>query len=283
MRAVLLSIGFLAFLLGNVAEACSVGPAPPSPKIGPGVVVFAGVVEGYVDEGYALPIDFLKGKPTAAGLKVRVTEGVVRAQAGTLMDVYPMGHGPDCKSRPYGIDTVQERYRVGTTVAVVAFSEPGEVGIPTTVRSFEIGNHGITDSGPADDPHTANGTINFAQVSKFLHSGVESTEDWHRRYAARAFQYYETYKSLALLESATDEPSKVMELENIRYYYGYQCMMVRYARNLFVDLVHNTRLSESAQTRVLAELPAVLPKDFYPEGYKGALKGTVFEGYCEDN
>lgn len=282
MGALLLSIGFLAFLFGNVAAACSVGPAPPASKIGPSVVVFAGVVEGYVDEGYALPIDLLKDKPTAAGLRVRVTEGVARAQAGALMDVYPMGHGPDCKSRPYGIGTVQERYRVGTTVAVVAFSEPGEVGIPTTVRSFEIGNHGIT-AVPADYPRTANGTMNFAQVSKFSRAGVESTEDWQRRYAARAFQYYETYKSLALLESATDESSKVLELENIRYYYGYQCMMVRYARNLFVELVHNARLSEIAQTRVLAELPAVLPSDFYPQGYKGALKGTVFEGYCEDN
>jgi len=267
MRTELLFMGLFGILVGNVAKACSIGPAPPPTRIEPTAVVFAGVVEGYLDEGYALPMDLLKGKSTAAGVRVRVTEGVTRAKTGTVVDVFPSGHGTDCKSRPYNISMVRERYRIGTSLAVVAFSDPQTVEFPTVAHSFDIGNHEIAIV-PTDYPRTANGTMDFAKVSKVSRASVESIEYRRRLYADRAFQYYETYKSLALLGSVIEESRKIMELSNIRYYYGYQCMMDSYARDAFVELVRNTGLSESVQARVLAETPRF-------------SKGTVFEGYCE--
>lgn len=280
MRSALVVVGLLVMSLGNFAKACSVGPAPPATRVDPHVVVFSGVVEGHVDEGYALPMDLLKGKSTAAGLKVRVAEGVTRAQAGTLVDVYPVGHGPDCKPLPYDIDKVRESYPTGTTVAVVAFTEQAAADFPTVVRSYDLGNHGIAIV-PTDYPRTANGTMDFAKASKGPREDVTSIEHWRRIYSARNFQYYETYKSLVLLGSSVEEARKIAELDNIRYYYGYQCMMVPYARSAFVELVRNTALSEAAQARVLAEIPENLPNDFYAIGYQRWLKGTAFEGYCE--
>jgi len=282
MGTVPMLTGLFGFLVGNFAHACSVGPAPPATRVEPSVVVFSGVVEDYVDVGYALPMDLIKGKSTPAGLKVRVTEGVTRAQVGSVVDVYPNGHGPDCKSLPYDIDKVRERYHAGATVAVVAYSEPGAVEYPTVVSSYDIGNHGIAIV-PTDYPRTANGTMDFAKVSKVSREGAESIDHWKRLYAARAFQHYQTYKSLVFLGSAVEESRKVLELSNIRYYYGYQCMIVPYARNAFIELVHNVGLSESTQARVLAEIPTDLPNDFYAIGYQRWLKGTVFEGYCEND
>jgi hypothetical protein len=273
MRVASLLIGLSALFCGNAVEACSVHPGAPPAKLVPNQVVFAGVVEGY-----ALPKELLQDRPAASGLRVRVTEVVVAAQVGAVVDVYPLSHGPDCRALPKDLVALQASYRPGMTVAVVGWSEPGTVGLPTLVRTSDLGQQGISIV-PADTPRTANGTLDFAQVVKAERTQAHenSTDSWQRLYEARSFQYYEFHKSLALLASGLDEPHKVMELENVRYYHRYACMMGPEERKAYVELVHDARLSEPAQARVLAGLP----NEVDASGRLQSLKGTVFDGYCD--
>jgi hypothetical protein len=273
MRVASLLIGFLALLFGDVVEGCSVHSGAPPAKLSPNQVVFSGVVEGY-----ALPKELLEGRSAASGLRVRVTDGVVAAQAGAVVDVYPLSHGPDCRALPNDLGTLQASYRPGTAIAVVGWSEPDTVGFPSLVRTSDLGQQRITIV-PADTPRTANGSLDFAQVVTALRSRTREnpTGDWVRLFEASSLQYYEFHKSLALLASGLDEPHKVMEFENVRYYQGYTCMISPEARKAYVELVHSARLSEPAQARVLAGIP----NEGDASGRLRSLKGTVFDGYCD--
>ena len=273
MRAVLLLIVTMALLFGKTAEACSIGLAPPLSSIPAGLVAFVGVVEGD-----ALPLEWLKGKPPAPGLRVRVTEAAASSLTGMVVDVYPFGHRSDCKSEPYDSHALQALYSPGTTISVVGGGQPGGFGFPTVIRTS---NHGVSGMSivPTAYPLTANGTLDFARASTSLRSSRQpnSSGEWERLANVKSFQYYEFYKSLALLEGGLDESRKVRELENIRYYGGYACMKYESERDAYVALVRNARLTEPAQKHILDSLPTA-----GNAGQPSSLKGTVFEGYCEE-
>lgn len=273
MRAVLLMIVTMTLLFGRTAEACRLFPGVPPSSVPPDLVAFAGVVEGD-----ALPRELLKDKPAAPGLRVRVTEAAVSSQTGMVVDVYPLGHGANCKPEPYDLGELQASYGVGTKVSVVGWSESDVPGPPSRVRTFDGGVQAIGIV-PMAYPSTANGTLDFAAVAKSLRpqAGEYSSEEWRRRANAKSFQYYGFYKSLALLGSGLDESRKVSELENIRYYSGYDCLRRDNERYAYVALVHNARLSEPTQKHILDSLPTA-----GNAGQPASLKGTVFEGYCEE-
>jgi hypothetical protein len=273
MRAVLLMIVTMVLLFGETAEACRLRPGVPPSSIPPDLVAFAGVVEGD-----ALPLELLKDKPAAPGLRVRVTEAAVSSRIGMVVDVYPLGHGSNCKPEPYDLGGLQASYGPGTKVSVVGWSESDVPGPPARVRTFDGGVQGVGIV-PTAYPNTANGTLDFAAVAKSLRpqSAVYSSDEWRRRANAKSFQYYGFYKSLALLGSGLDESRKVSELENIRYYSDYDCLRYDNERYAYVALVRNARLSEPAQQHLLDGLPAA-----GNAGQPSSLKGTVFEGYCDE-
>lgn len=273
MRAVLLMIVTMVLLFGETAEACSIGLAEPPSSIPPDLVAFLGVVEGD-----ALPLEWFKGKPPAPGWRVRVIEAAASSLTGMVVDVYPFGRRSDCKSEPYDSHTLQALYSPGTMISVIGGGQSGGFGFPTVILTIYHGVSGMSIV-PTVYPLTANGTLDFARASTSLRRSPQpySSGEWERLANVKSFQYYEFYKSLALLGSGLDESRKVHELENIRYYGGYACMKYKNERDAYVALVRNARLSEPAQQHLLDGLPAA-----GNAGQPSSLKGTVFEGYCDE-
>ncbi len=188
-------------------------------------------------------------KTPTHGFAVEVTEADSVVSPGELVRVFPLATGLDCEPVPRDREDVEREYPIGAVVSLV-----GKIQMnPSPLVMSWAGSLGSVARRPTDMSRMQNGCLDFRQFKEAYAeaSGAYSGDLAWRTFHLLAYEDFEFFSCLGLLELPTDPSSRDDSFVNLSYYSAYKRIRHKHARESFSTLLKNYGVSMRERRRIM--------------------------------
>jgi hypothetical protein len=188
---------------------------------------------------------------------VAITDSLGLLPVNSQVTVVPIAMGIDCKAAPRSREDVEREYPTGASITVVG---PIETDAMPTILSWadDFGSVALT---PGNTSFTASGCLDFLEFGSSYEddssSGFSIETAWsifHRS----AYEDYEFFRCLELLEAIAEFDVSVEGYSNLSHYSGLDRGSIELSTDLFRTLLKSSNLPRRDRKRLMREFRARL-------------------------
>ena len=232
--------------MAPLVAACEIMSFPPTSRDS-SLATFEGTVLGYSKEAVSLGAPIL-----ASGVLIEVTKSLGVVRVGSTVTVVPLDTGSSCERVPRTLENIKREYPPHSKVAVVGEIEDGSAQLilswaetfGTLARVLDLA------------PRTDGGCLDFSRFKQRYEDNSYDTyslEVAWRNFHRRAYEDYEFFLCLSLLEELAETSDGVSDFLNLSYYSRYDRIRPKHAKVSYRTLLTNAGLSKRARRPLVKE------------------------------